>query len=139
MSRLQDDRCRILVVDDNRDNADSIAMLLKMDGGYEIKTAYDGQQALVAFQAFDPVVAVLDLAMPRLNGYDLARSFKLRKQGIKLIAISGLAYPADIVRSKEAGFAHHLVKPFDPQELERAIKGECDAVKASNGHVDCED
>jgi CheY-like chemotaxis protein len=131
MSRLQDARCRVLVVDDNRDNADSTAMLLKMEGGHEVETAYDGQQALGAFDAFDPEVAVLDLAMPKLSGYDLARAFKERKPRLKLIAITGLAQPADIVRSKEVGFDHHLVKPFDPQELDRLVKRECD--DARNG------
>ena len=121
MSRLQDDRCRVLVVDDNRDNADSIAMLLKMAGRYEIETAYDGEQALSAFQAFDPSVAVLDLAMPKVSGYDLARNFKERKPDVRLIAVSGLAYPADIVRSKEAGFDHHLVKPIDVESLQKLL------------------
>src|SRR5262245_6524108 len=126
MNRLQDDRCRVLVVDDNKDNADSIAMLLRLGTSYEVRAAYDGRQALAIFEAFNPEVALLDLAMPRLSGYDLARTFRRRKPDIKLIAISGLALPADIDRSRKAGFVRHLVKPFDPQELERAIKAECD-------------
>ena len=131
MNRLQDARCRILVVDDNKDNADSIAMLLRMQEAFEIKTAYDGKQALDVFDAFNPQVALLDLAMPKVNGYDLARAFKQRKPGIKLIAISGLAFPADIQRSQEAGFVQHLVKPCDPSDLERAVRGECDHVKCN--------
>jgi two-component system CheB/CheR fusion protein len=131
MNRLQDDRCRVLVVDDSKDNADSIAMLLEIDQGYEIRTAYDGEQALDAFDAFDPEVALLDLAVPKINGYDLARTFKTRKPQIKLIAVSGLAFPADIERSRQAGFIHHLVKPFDPQELKRALEEECDQAKGN--------
>lgn len=103
-------------------------MLLAMQDDFEIKTAYDGRQALDLFDAFDPEVALLDLAMPRVNGYDLARALKKRKPGIRLIAITGLAFPADIRRSQEAGFVRHLVKPFDPQELERAVQGECEVL-----------
>jgi CheY-like chemotaxis protein len=132
MNRLQDVRCRVLVVDDNKDNADSIAMLLRMDG-YEILTAYDGKQALDDFDVFDPQIALLDLALPKVNGYDLALAFKERKPGIRLIAISGLALPADIERSREAGFDHHLVKPFDPKNLERVLKGECREVADNIG------
>ncbi len=136
MNRLKDVRCRVLVVDDNKDNADSVAMLLRMQQTFEIETAYDGRQALDVFDAFDPEVALLDLAMPKVSGYDLAFAFKKRKPAIRLIAISGLAFPADIQRSQDAGFIHHLVKPFDPKELERAVKGECDEVV--NGSAQCQ-
>ena len=127
MSR-QDVRCRVLVVDDNKDNADSIALLLRIDG-HEVLTAYGGQQALELFGHFDPDVALLDLAMPRVNGYDLARAFRQRKPAIRMIAVSGLAFPADIERSLAEGFIAHLVKPFDPKELERAVNGGCGDVK----------
>jgi CheY-like chemotaxis protein len=140
MKGPKDARCRVLVVDDNKDNADSIAMLLRIQKALEIKTAYDGKQALEIFDDFDPEVALLDLAMPKVSGYDLARTFQQRKPGIRLIAISGLAFPADIQRSREAGFARHLVKPCDPSELERAVKGECDGVEdnCATGTVGCQ-
>ena|SRR2546421_5581725 len=139
MKRLQDVRCRVLVVDDNKDNADSLAMLLKMEEGYEVRTAYDGEEALGEFLACDPEVALLDLAMPKINGYDLARTFRERKPGIKLVAMTGLAPPANVERSRAAGFDHHLVKPFDPQELERVMRILChhEANGSAKNGVEC--
>jgi len=128
MTRLQDARCRVLVVDDNKDSADSTAMLLRKEDGYDVQIAYDGQQALKAFDEFDPDVALLDLALPRVNGFDVAQVFKKKKPGIKLVAITGLALPEDVRRCKEVGFDYHFAKPLDPRLLEQVVRNGCDEV-----------
>lgn len=111
-------QCRVLVADDLRDNADSLAMLVE-SRGHEVRIAYDGEQALNLAELFRPDVALLDLGMPNLNGYDACRRIREQPWGrrIVLIAQSGWGQAEDRRRSAEAGFDHHIVKPFDPGEL----------------------
>jgi signal transduction histidine kinase/ActR/RegA family two-component response regulator len=113
---------RILVADDNRDAADSLAFMLRI-AGHEVCTAYDGRQALELMESFRPGVAVLDIGMPRLNGYDTARMLRQEPfgQDVMLIALTGWGQPDDRARSLAAGFDHHLVKPVDPPMLERLM------------------
>ena len=113
---------RILVVDDNRDSADSLAMLLGILGN-EVRTAYDGVEGVEAATAFRPDLAFLDIGLPRLNGYDAARRIRLLPGGAKmiLVALTGWGQEDDRRRSREAGFDHHLVKPVAPEELERLL------------------
>jgi PAS domain S-box-containing protein len=115
---------RILIVDDNRDSALSLALLLQL-GGYQTHTAHDGPAAVDAARAFRPEVALLDIGLPGLNGYEVAR--RIRKElGLKdaiLVALTGWGQDEDRRRAREAGFDHHLVKPVDPQEL-RALLGQ---------------
>ena len=113
---------RILVVDDNRDSADSLTMILEILGN-EVRTAYDGVEAVEAAEAFRPNLAFLDIGLPRLNGYDAARRIRLLPDGknVVLVALTGWGQEDDRRRSREAGFDHHLVKPVDPQELERLL------------------
>jgi CheY-like chemotaxis protein len=110
---------RILVVDDNRDAAESLGLLLRARG-HDVRTAADGVSGLAAAAAFRPDVALLDLGMPRLSGCDLAR--RLRGQawgrGLVLIALTGWGQEEDRRRTQEAGFDHHLVKPADPDALQ---------------------
>jgi PAS domain S-box-containing protein len=115
-------RRRILVVDDNRDSADSLAMMLKLLG-HEVATAHDGLQAVEMVGAFQPEVALLDLGMPKLNGFGAARRIrdKWGDNGLVLIALTGWGQEEDKRRSKEAGFNHHLVKPVDPATLEKLL------------------
>ena len=115
-------RRRILVADDNRDAADSLAYMLRI-GGHDVRTAYDGQQALDVAQTFLPSLALLDLGMPRVNGYDAARRLRQSEHGrdMLLIALTGWGQPDDRNRSLAAGFDHHLVKPVDPSMLERLV------------------
>jgi CheY-like chemotaxis protein len=105
---------RILVVDDNQDSAESLALMLQMIG-HDARSATDGLAGLETAQAFRPEVMFLDIAMPRLNGYDLAR--RIREQhwgrGLSLIALTGLARADDERQAREAGFNHHLVKPVE--------------------------
>ena len=113
---------RILVVDDNADAADSLAVLLGI-WGHNAKIAHDGVAALEIAREFEPELVFLDIELPKMNGYEVAR--RLREQAgparAKLIALSGYGAERDRQRSKEAGFALHLVKPVDPKSLSAAI------------------
>jgi PAS domain S-box-containing protein len=105
---------RILVVDDNRDSAMSLAMLLEI-GGHEVAAAYDGQEAIAKAAELRPEIVLMDLGMPKLNGYDAA--VRIREQpwgeGMVLIAVTGWGQEEDRRRTSEAGFDGHLVKPVD--------------------------
>ena len=113
---------RILVADDNRDAADSLAVMLRI-AGHDVRTAYDGQQALDVAETFKPSLALLDLGMPRVNGHDTARRLRETEHGrnIVIIALTGWGQPEDRNRSLAAGFDHHLVKPVAPSMLERLL------------------
>jgi len=116
------DRRRVLVVDDNADSAESLATLLRMSG-HEACTAYDGAHALEVAEQFRPDVVLLDIGMPRMDGFEAARRIRRRPwgQGVLLLAMTGWGQEADRQRSREAGIAHHLVKPVDPQMVERLL------------------
>jgi signal transduction histidine kinase len=117
-------RRRILVADDNVDAAASLAMMLEFMGN-EVRTAHDGVAAVEAAAAFRPDVILLDIGMPRLNGYDACR--RIREQpwgrGIAIAALTGWGQEEDKRQSREAGFDHHLVKPVEPAALERLLAG----------------
>ncbi|UQA57193.1 response regulator [Polyangium aurulentum] len=118
MTSAGDGMLRVLVVDDNHDAADTLAMLLEMMG-HDVKTANDGLEAIKVAKSELPQVVLLDIGMPGMNGYDVAR--KLREQpetrGVVLVAMTGWGQDEDRARSKEAGFDHHLVKPVEPSVL----------------------
>jgi CheY-like chemotaxis protein len=109
---------RILVVDDNRDTADSLAMLLRSSGS-DVRTAYDGLEALEVANEFHPDVGLLDIGLPKADGHEVARRLRMAPWGkqIRLIAITGWSSESDRARSADAGFDHHLVKPLDPSLL----------------------
>jgi CheY-like chemotaxis protein len=114
---------RILVVDDNQDAAESLAEMLRLRG-HHVRTAHDGVAAVEAAAAFLPDIVLLDLGMPRLNGYEAAPRIRERLgRGARLVALTGWGQPDDRRRAREAGFDHHLVKPVDAAELE-AVVGE---------------
>ena len=117
--------CRVLVVDDNEDAADSLATLLGVMG-YEVRVAYDGPEAIQAADEFHPAVALLDIGLPRLSGYDIARHIR-GTQGSKvlLVAITGWGTAEDVKRSMDAGFDHHFTKPADPDRLRQILLAEC--------------
>jgi CheY-like chemotaxis protein len=113
---------RVLVVDDSADTAESLALLLTVQG-HEVRTAHDGPAALQAAEAFRPEVIFLDIGLPRMDGYEVAR--RLRGQmGLRdatLVAVTGYGQEEDRRRAEEAGFDAHLVKPADPGALERLL------------------
>jgi CheY-like chemotaxis protein len=113
---------KILVVDDNRDAASSLAMLLRVMGN-ETRAAHDGLQALELAEAFRPDLIIMDIGMPKLNGYDTCRRIRDTPwgKGILLVAVTGWNQEEDRRRSKDAGFDHHIVKPIDSAALRRLI------------------
>jgi CheY-like chemotaxis protein len=116
---------RILVVDDNVDAAESLGALLRCLGA-EVTTVHDGTAALEALRTQEPAVAVLDIGMPGMDGYELARRVRSEPHGaeLTLIALSGWGNDEDRQRSREAGIDHHLVKPVDLHVLEELLARE---------------
>jgi len=116
-------RCRILVVDDNVDAAETIAFLLKFDG-HDVRVAHDGLAAVESALAFRPQAILLDIGLPGLDGYEVAR--RLRRldetKDMILIALTGYGRNEDRVRALTSGFNYHITKPVDPVEVELVIK-----------------
>lgn len=109
---------RILLVDDNVDGANSLAKLLEMSG-HDVHIAYDGPTAIQAAVSASPDIVLLDIGLPGMDGYEVAQHLR-QQPGLKdlpLVAVSGYAREEDRLRSQQAGFNHHLVKPLDPQTL----------------------
>jgi signal transduction histidine kinase len=113
---------RILVVDDNKDAAQSLSLLLKLSG-YDVHTAHDGPAALEAARAYAPEIVLLDIGLPRMNGLEVARRLRqdLGLKDILLVALTGYGQEEDRRRSQEAGFNAHLVKPVDLDELHELL------------------
>ena len=116
--------CKIVVADDNRDAADSLKMLLAL-AGHEVFVAYNGQQALDLGARERPQAFVLDVGMPDLTGYEVAR--RIRQQawgrGVLLLAVTGWGQDDDKEQAKAAGFDFHFTKPVNPQEVEERVAG----------------
>lgn len=115
---------RLLIVDDNRDTAESLGMLLELMG-HEVRSAHDGLAAIAEAAQFHPDIILLDIGLPRLNGYDTARRIRGEAWGkdIHLIAVTGWGQDDDRTRAKEAGFDHHLTKPLDIPTLQKLLAG----------------
>jgi len=110
--------CRVLLVDDNRDAAESLAMLLRSEG-HEVSLAFDGHEALAVAERCQPQLVILDVGLPGLDGYQVARYLRGAQATaqVKLIALTGYGQPDDVARAMQAGFDHHFVKPVDPQAI----------------------
>jgi CheY-like chemotaxis protein len=115
-------RRRILIVDDNHDGAESLAMMLELDG-HQTHTAHDGLQALEAVERLRPDVVLLDIGLPKINGFEVCRRIRSEPWGkaLTLVALTGWGQEEDRRRSKEAGFDEHLVKPVDVKSLVRVL------------------
>jgi signal transduction histidine kinase len=111
---------RALVVDDNKDAADTLAQLVSMFG-HTAEVAYDGATALARARANPPDIVLCDLGLPGITGYDVARALRAERSGIRLVAISGYAQPEDIANAREAGFEQHMAKPIDPDKLQSLL------------------
>ena len=107
---------RVMVVDDNRDAADSMAMMLEANG-HEVCSVYDGRDAMAAFTEFGPDVAILDIGLPHVSGYELAAQFRQHSHRCVLIAISGWGTERDKEQAHHWGFDAHLTKPADPHAV----------------------
>jgi CheY-like chemotaxis protein len=116
-------RKRVLVVDDNVDAAESLQLWLEM-AGHEVQIAADGPRALVAAESLRPEVVLLDLGMPGMNGFEVARRIRAAPWGRKmvLVALTGWGQEEDRRQTREAGFDHHLTKPVPPDEIEELIR-----------------
>jgi CheY-like chemotaxis protein len=115
-------RVRVLIVDDNRDGAQGLAMMLDLEG-HEVRTAVDGLEALAIAEEFQPQVVLLDIGMPGIDGYETARRLRARPwaRSTLLCAQTGWGLDDDKRRAHNAGFDRHLVKPIDPEELNRLL------------------
>ena len=113
---------KVLVADDNEDAAESLVEMLRMMGN-TVRLAGDGQEAVDMAAVFQPQVIVLDIGMPKLNGYEVCRRIRQQPWGTSaiLVALTGWGQDEDKRRSKEAGFDHHLIKPLDLAVLERLL------------------
>ncbi|HLJ94820.1 MAG TPA: PAS domain S-box protein [Gemmataceae bacterium] len=113
---------RVLVVDDNTDAAESIAMLLRL-WGHRVRVAYTGPEALRAAEEYQPDVAFLDIGLPGMDGYEVARRLRQQPtfQRTVLAAVTGYGQEDDRRRSAEAGFNHHLTKPVAPETLQKIL------------------
>lgn len=115
--------CRVLVVDDNVDSAQSMSLLLGLEG-YQVECAYDGEQALQCAERFLPHVVLLDLGLPRFSGYEVARRLRGGAEAdpsLLLVAVSGYGRERDRQAAREAGFDIHLTKPADPDDVLRVL------------------
>jgi two-component system, sensor histidine kinase len=115
---------RILIVEDNADIRDSLRMILEI-WGHEVTSAGTGQQGLEMARRIQPDVALIDIGLPGMNGYEVAQTIRVdaspQSARIKLVAITGYGQPGDRERTLEAGFDTHLLKPIDPQVLQKIL------------------
>jgi CheY-like chemotaxis protein len=113
---------RVLVVDDNRDSADTMGQLLRLLGS-EVQTAHDGTTALELVEGYRPEVVLLDIGMPGMDGYQVARRIRERSEfnGVTLVALTGWGQADDRRRTRAAGFDEHLVKPADLAVLQSVL------------------
>jgi CheY-like chemotaxis protein len=117
-------KLRILVADDNRDAANTLAMMLRLDG-HDVRAVHDGAEALAVGETFEPELVFLDIGMPVVDGYATARQIRKRSWGKQahLVALTGWGQEADRRKAFAAGFHDHLVKPAAPETLEAVIRG----------------
>jgi CheY-like chemotaxis protein len=115
-------RFKILVVDDNHDSALSLAMMLSIMG-HDTRTAHDGESAVTTAEMFQPNVVLLDIGLPKLNGYEVAQRIREQPWGesMYLIAVTGWGQDEDRQRSSEVGLNLHMVKPVEPSALEKLL------------------
>ena len=116
-------KLRVLVADDDRDAVDSLLELLR-DEGHEVRGVYTGLDVLNSVRDFGPDAVLLDIGMPHITGYEVARELRIRYASARpmLIAVTGRSQPADRNLAQLAGFDHHVAKPYDPSERLELLK-----------------
>jgi two-component system, chemotaxis family, CheB/CheR fusion protein len=114
---------RVLVVDDNQDSADSLRMLLELEG-HQVESVYTAHSALERAQSYHPEVVLLDLGLPGIDGYEVARRMRALPgfEAVRLVALTGFGQPDDKKRSRSAGFDGHLVKPVEFALLQQVLR-----------------
>jgi len=122
-SEVDGQRFKILIVDDNEDAAEMCATFLEL-AGHDVRRAHNGRSALAMAEAFGPRVALLDIGLPDLSGYEVARALRRAPwaRDLLLVAVTGWGQDEDKQRALEAGFDHHLTKPIEPDQLERLLQ-----------------
>jgi len=122
-AQASENSIRVLVVDDNQDAAETIAVALSLEG-FIVATAFDGTTALAEAARFQPQVVLLDIGMPEMDGYTVARELRAREQSksIIIIALTGYGQPEDKARARAVGFTDHLTKPVTPDLLSTVLK-----------------
>jgi signal transduction histidine kinase/ActR/RegA family two-component response regulator len=116
--------CRVLVAEDSPDAAEMLSLMLSIKG-HDVRVAADGEQAVAIGSAFEPQIAFVDIGLPRMDGFEVARHLReLLGRRVLLVALTGWGQDEDRRRSREAGFDHHLTKPPEPEVLDRLI-AEC--------------
>lgn len=130
-ARVPSPRRRVLVVDDNTDTAEMMAMLMELDG-HDVRVAHDADSALAVACEFAPDVGLFDIGLPDADGYELARRVRddHRLLHMYLVAVTGWGQEEDRRRAREAGFDSHLTKPAEPQAI-RDVLAEAAAVQAA--------
>jgi CheY-like chemotaxis protein len=123
---------RVLVVDDNRDAAESMGLVLARAGA-EVEVVHDGLSALDRVEKFHPAIVLLDIGMPDMDGYEVARRIRARAalRDVRLVALTGWGQAEDKRRSRDAGFDHHLIKPAGIDELRALLPSD----RASGGQA----
>lgn len=113
---------RVLIVDDNRDVAESTAALLRLEG-YEVHLAHDGEEALSAVRRLHPVAVLLDIGLPKMNGFEVAERIRAEAElrDVLIVGASGYGQEEYRLRSRRAGFDHHIVKPIEPSVLTKLL------------------
>ncbi|HYJ32757.1 MAG TPA: response regulator [Candidatus Binatia bacterium] len=122
ITRAEERPLSILVVDDDPDSADSLALLLE-HWNHRVCVAYDGAQAIETFRRERPSVALIDISLPDMDGYEVARALKKEEHPATLVALTGYGDDGDLRASKEAGFDRHFVKPIDLRSLRELLLG----------------
>jgi len=115
-------RLRVLIVDDNKDSADTLHQLVE-SMGQDVVSVYDGASAIAALEAFRPDLVMLDIGMPHMSGYDVAQRIGAIMGGLRpaLMAITGWGQEADKLRAREMGFDYHFVKPVGEESLRSVL------------------
>ena len=125
---------RVLVIEDNRDAREMFRMMLEL-AGHEVLEAEEGLAGLELLKATRPDVAVIDVGLPGLNGYEIARRFREEpaSERVMLVALTGYGTPEAVERSRQAGFDHHLIKPVNAEALQEIMRGDAPGVRPASG------
>jgi CheY-like chemotaxis protein len=121
---VEQEPCKVLVVDNDRDTADSVVILLQY-WGHEAMAAYSPEQAIAAARVFDPDVVLMDIGMPGRDGFDVAKEVRSLCPDARVVAVTGFTQADMVRRSREAGFADFLGKPAEAKDIKAVVDTQC--------------